>query len=408
MKDWFSSKMQPSPVLNGHPSDAAYALPAPLFYLLLTGVGAFFIGTIHFGSFSFNFLYVTLVISLILPVLLVIICVKTGSLSPFGFLLERRALLILTMFIPSFIAHWYSTLIWLLTYFFLSFCVCFQIGMQMIKNAPSAQQAKHRILNFYRTLLGGGLYISVYGLSQFFFKGLRALPPLEPPQTVYSQVSTFPVFYNMNATLLLLLIPMAHGLGRLTPFRLEKIGAFLLMGLFLLTMFLTYSRGGWLAFGIMALVFTVHQRRYKPLAVLMVVAGCFFWLNHMHLIERLTTIFSTEYLTNLKRIQYWGVALKMIQVKPITGFGIGSFQAWSSGFSAVSGFTPPVTPHNLYLHIASELGLPALLIFLILWAETLKRCWVNARDATTLEQRVTNQVGLLGLSALTVYFLLDL
>jgi O-antigen ligase len=408
MKDCFSSKTQPSPVLNGYRSDAAYTLPVPLFYLLLTGVGTFFIGTIHFGSFSFNFLYVTLVISLILPIWLVIICVKTGSLSPVGFLLERRPLLILAMFIPSFIAHWYSALIWLLTYFFVSFCVCFQIGMQMIKNAPSSQQAKNRILNFYRTLLGGGVYISIYGLIQFFFKGLRAFPPLEPPQTVYSQVSTFPVFYNMNATLLLLLIPMAYGLGRLTPFRLEKIGAFLLMSLFLLTMFLTYSRGGWLAFGILAVVFAVHQRRYKPLAVLMIIGGCFFWLNHMHFIERLTTIFSAEYLTNLKRIQYWGVALKMIQVKPFTGFGIGSFQAWSSGFSSVSGFTPPVTPHNLYLHIASELGLPALLIFLILWTESLKKFWVNAREAETLEQRVTNQVGLLGLSALTVYFLFDL
>jgi O-antigen ligase len=66
-----------------------------------------------------------------------------------------------------------------------------------------------------------------------------------------------------------------------------------------------------------------------------------------------------------------------------------------------------VTPHNFYLHFAAELGLPALIIFLLLLAQTLKRCWHLAKTSLTAEDRVTNQVALLGFSALTFYFLMD-
>ena len=388
-------------------SNPPWSPPKYLFYLLLVGLGSFFLGKIALGSISFNFWYITIAVCLLLPLLLLFAAFRAGKQGQIAFLYDRHALLILLAFLPSLLIYGYSIRAWVITYLCLSIYTSYRISQGLIRNPASGKIERSRIVAIYRTIIAGGVYICCYGLAQFYFKGLRAFPPLHFPAAVYRLYETFPVFYNLTATLLLLLIPMAYGLIQLSHARWEKWSICLIVGLFILTLFLSYSRGSWLAFGVLLIVFAAHRRKFMPLAILAAIAMVIFWFSPVHLAERLKTVFSFDYLTNFKRIQYWGAALGMILERPFTGFGLGSFQNWSPSYALNPGFIPPVTPHNFYLHFAAELGLPALIIFLLLLAQTLKRCWHLAKTSLTAEERVTNQVALLGFSALTFYFLMD-
>jgi O-antigen ligase len=388
-------------------SNPPWSPPRYLFYLLLVGLGSFFLGRIALGSISLNFWYITIAVCLLLPLLLLVAAFRAGKQGQIIFLYDRHALLVLLAVFPSLLVCGYSIRTWVITYLCLSIYTSYRIGKELMRDPTSGKIKRSRIIAIYRTMLAGGLYICCYGLAQFYLKGLRAIPPLHFPGVVYRLYETLPVFYNLTATLLLVLIPMAYGLNRLSHSWWEKVSMCLIMGIFILTLFLSYSRGSWLAFGVLLTVFAAHQRKLMPLVILALIAMGIFCFGPMHLSERLKTVVSFDYLTNLKRVQYWHAAICMILERPFTGFGLGSFQTWSPFYALNPGFTPPVTPHNLYLHIAAELGLPALIIFLALLAQTLQRCWHLTRTSFIAEERVTNLVGLLGFSALAFYFLVD-
>ena len=144
----------------------------------------------------------------------------------------------------------------------------------------------------------------------------------------------------------------------------------------------TFSRGGYMAFalGLYAITFI----RSKAMFVLLLVATLFSLFNPILLpagiryrmgqtftkpVSYTEAVSQEEYVEESldgsarSRIEIWKGALKMIEEQPFFGVGYGLFfplmrYYWSGGFS--------MDAHNTYLIIAAEMGIPALLVFLLI------------------------------------------
>ena len=90
--------------------------------------------------------------------------------------------------------------------------------------------------------------------------------------------------------------------------------------------------------------------------------------------NRIRSIIDFGETSNSQRIEIWGKSLSSIKEKPLLGVGIGNFPVvlGQDLFLSKAGSSA----HNLYLQIASEMGLPALVIFMwfifVLFNKTLK------------------------------------
>ncbi len=134
------------------------------------------------------------------------------------------------------------------------------------------------------------------------------------------------------------------------------------------------SRGAWLGLAaslFCALSLSLITRLPKKNAMLWLVLGAvgvMFWLGFYQLTPRPTTISSAVQLTDANvnsRLSVWKVSGKAIAERPFFGYGPGNFvlayQAHrSSGEAALGIFDDP---HNLFVQLAVEAGIPSVLFF---------------------------------------------
>lgn len=144
----------------------------------------------------------------------------------------------------------------------------------------------------------------------------------------------------------------------------------------------TFSRGAYLAFGFGSLMITFFRSKFLFFIFLFLLI--FTVINPIFIPEgmkyRLASTFGgekvfstdTEDITDAsagKRIILWRGAIEMIKDQPWFGFGYGMFPH-------IIGFYVPRIPeadaHNTYLIIAAEMGIPALIIFLVILFMLLK------------------------------------
>ena len=70
-----------------------------------------------------------------------------------------------------------------------------------------------------------------------------------------------------------------------------------------------------------------------------------------------------------ERPQWWRTSLQMIRKHPLTGIGLGRFRYAYQHSGPDEQYYTPYHAHNIYLHIATEQGIPSLLLFL--WMVTI-------------------------------------
>ena len=82
------------------------------------------------------------------------------------------------------------------------------------------------------------------------------------------------------------------------------------------------------------------------------------------------------------RLGYWDATVKIIRDNPLSGVGLNQFSnSYLYYKSADAGEV--LKAHNDYLQIASELGIPALLVFLAIWFIILKSIFRSAREPSS-------------------------
>ena len=185
-----------------------------------------------------------------------------------------------------------------------------------------------------------------------------------------------------------------------------RIRTWLLVPYFLMTLRLllaTFSRGAYLGLMMASGAATYFRGKFFFAAVL--VAGSVVLWNYPQLIpdslrDRFGATTTGYYSPQLddssnSRLILWEAAMEMTAERPIFGHGFVSFRLVKGQYTDV-----PVVesdPHNQYLYVASQLGLPALIVFLMLLYGFFRCSMLVYRFAPDMSSRV---IGLGGLTML--------
>jgi len=232
-----------------------------------------------------------------------------------------------------------------------------------------------------RVLLLTSLFISLYGLLQGWgIDFLRLERRFEPVSTLGNT--------SYAAEFLILVLPLCLARFLAVPSFSGRL-LYLLCGLLLISyLFRTSCRGGWVAavasLLFMAVLLSIKHRgrpeflslRLRPLASFLLVA--LFLIGFMILLQpdflsqgafRLQSIFDPHFPTNRVRILIWKGTLHMVSQHPWLGVGLGNFEFAFPPFRSLEEWLlserlPVAEAHNEYLHMASEMGIPGLLLFL--------------------------------------------
>ena len=181
---------------------------------------------------------------------------------------------------------------------------------------------------------------------------------------------------------------------------------------------LTYSRATWLAAAIGGGVLVSLKLKFRWIVLVMIASGALWWAANESakkggvwasnpLMARLHSLIRVESLSikSSARFEIYHKALGMIQSRPWTGHGSGSFYLTSPKFALKNdpyGAVPNFA-HNFILQFAAELGIPATLLFCCL----IGAVWYKGYRLTRadLKAKNGNRVPLALFLALTTYLI---
>jgi putative inorganic carbon (HCO3(-)) transporter len=234
---------------------------------------------------------------------------------------------------------------------------------------------------------------------------------------IFPLVLSDPVHPNIMASLMVLLNPVLFSLWLgMQQSPSQKMYKTVLGAGWVLTagvLFLTSSRGGYLAWGAGILLALLLWKRRKLVLALAVVIGCaLVWFLSVNGQPEVLPGGVSEALNPESwafRQEVWGVALQMIGDFPFTGVGGGNFNTVALLLYPFSETANPGT-HNLYLQVGVDFGLPGLIAYLSILGGVL---WMAGISIRLLQRSVDKEllgfvVGLSsGLAALMIHGLVD-
>ncbi len=147
----------------------------------------------------------------------------------------------------------------------------------------------------------------------------------------------------------------------------------------------TYSKGGWLAFGVSSVLFLLmlgsdmlrrHARLVAGLAVGAALAAALLFATDIVPVK----IFRDVAGSFDVRRGYWIGAIAMAEDNPVAGVGLGTFGAHYPRYRYVTARVAQAA-HNDSLQVLAELGIAGLVAFLAVWALFLRNVLVRKRDA---------------------------
>ena len=127
----------------------------------------------------------------------------------------------------------------------------------------------------------------------------------------------------------------------------------------------TRSRSGFLGLLLAAILLVAYSRRkVVGLVGLGLASLIFFVVVPQAAMERYQGIPTADEqdASAMARIQMWHAGARMIRANPVTGVGLRNFELAVPRFSSAQ----PRAPHNAYVALAAEAGIPACLLFLAL------------------------------------------
>lgn len=150
----------------------------------------------------------------------------------------------------------------------------------------------------------------------------------------------------------------------------------------------TFSRGSWLGLLAAGAVFLLRSRTGRLGLLVCAVAGMVAWSlasgpnspavlqspTVQRAIIRFESIWDLQ--QQMNRIAVWSDTLRLIADHPLLGVGMDNFsRRFSEYVTQPEAAWGPVTPHNLWLTVAAEMGLVALAAFAWLMARTAQAAW---------------------------------
>ena len=225
-------------------------------------------------------------------------------------------------------------------------------------------------------LLGLAVGGAVAGLANSFvvLQAIRhhtlnvALPP---PVVIYNTA-------NATALYLVPLIGIAASIVVYDRDRTVRWVSAAFAAMFVLSTFLSLSRGGLLALGVIALILAVMNRyRWYLVPAVIVLAVVSILIPGIR--SRLAHEFNPSDPNNtlLSRAHLWGATLQMLRDHPIFGTGMFGFARSIQPYRGGVYEENLIYPHNLFLNFWTETGLVGLAGFLWLLVQTFRTSWLG-------------------------------
>lgn len=170
-------------------------------------------------------------------------------------------------------------------------------------------------------------------------------------------------------------IPLAYYLSK-TGGRLLRLCYYALLGIMIIVVIGTASRGGFIGLTCVLIFILLKERRYKlkifALSIFigllaMSFAGPDYW-------QRMGTIFDEKdynYEAGSGRIELWKRGVDMMIDNPLIGAGMGQYQVAEGLLHEGQSGWKWSTSHNSYLQIGVELALPGLIVYLLMIAKSI-------------------------------------
>lgn len=240
-------------------------------------------------------------------------------------------------------------------------------------------ETREQLYRFLLLALLVALVVSLYGIYQFAVGVEVDASWVDEEAHPLLRTRVFSFFGNPNvlAEYLLLFIPFGLALAWTAGDLLKKMLFLGITGAMVLTLLLTFSRGGWVGLAVAVFVFLLLQDRKALLALFFLglvsaLAGTAF-LPEVFL-QRILTIGSPFDTSNIYRILVWRESLLIISDYWTTGVGLGHqvFQEIYPYYMLTRDKTP-FHAHNTYLQLLLEIGLAGFLVFFWFMVSTAKK-----------------------------------
>lgn len=162
----------------------------------------------------------------------------------------------------------------------------------------------------------------------------------------------------------------------------------------------TFARSIWLSFaGVIPLLGFIRGKKKDWIAsiglIAVFVAGVA-WIPALRL--RAESIFDLK--VNETRINLWQTSLNISKDFRIVGIGEDNFDYYFEKYKVPGFYDTTAHPHNDYLNVLINSGVPGLFFFLLLWGMSIRRgilAWRHARDATVKAVSLGGALSLAGL-----------
>ena len=258
---------------------------------------------------------------------------------------------------------------------------------------------------FIHAIIACAAVVALYGIFQYHYS-LDAIARLlekdpigilrqmgQPPDSlpdVLARVKDkriYATFANPNSLAGFLLMTLGLSVGVLidTLRRRQEVSLWRGVAIMIVTLIqahalvLTFSKGGFVSLAVMAAVFAMLAlapplvKRYRALCIaagiaisLAAVAGSAAVI-HRVASEGLGEASQGAEGSFRVRLGYWAAATKMIRDFPLLGVGLEHFGDFYPRYKPAEAGEVQ-RPHNNYLQVAAEMGIPGLIAFLLLWA----------------------------------------
>jgi hypothetical protein len=259
-------------------------------------------------------------------------------------------------------------------------------------NVRTAWQVRGLIV----AIIIGCLFMAVHGILQIHTgSGFGGQEPLHILLEGTTRIQAFGSFADPNDLALALVVALPfvisviHRPGSSMPARLLCLGVAGVLGY---AIFLTNSRGGWLALAITTVSYALLNFRLKKFAI---VAGILLAAGLMMLAPGRVSpsSLSGRDESSRGRLIAWADGNRMLRQSPIFGVGMGRFVDYSEGGKVA---------HSSFVHCYGELGLFGYFFWIGLLFASVKDCYALGKDMAS-EDPERRRIGRLGRAMLSSF-----
>lgn len=262
----------------------------------------------------------------------------------------------------------------------LSYFLLFYIVLDMVRD-------RARLYRLVAAVMLGAAVVALYGIAQYIVGPSEQIGVAGQglASSVRGRVYSTQDNPNFLSEYLILLIPVAVAMVFRRGWWFGRLFYLGTAGVMMITLLLTFTRAGWVGFGVgMIVFFALYNWRYLWL---LAAAGAGAVVALPGAVQRFTSIVNFVSGSGGFRLQLFRTAAVMIRDRPVFGVGIGNYltayprvieryPTYDVGFAEYSS-------HNSFLTVTAEMGFVGLFVFVWIVLRALRQAisgWFHLRD----------------------------